>query len=83
MTLPLEEVRHDATRVEYIRTLVDDNEILTVGEAHSVSTALEGIASKHQITGLDFSLENFVGYGTYAMEMCDKMMQHFIQLRKG
>lgn len=83
MTLPLEEVKHDANRVEYIRTLVADNEILSVREAHEVSTTLEGIASKHLIKDLDFSLENFVGYGTYAIGICDKMISHFIQLRKG
>lgn len=73
------EYQHDANRVEYVRNLVENAGPLNAVEAEAVSSTLEGIASKHQITGMSFAVENYCGGTKYALETCDQMLSYFLK----
>lgn len=79
MRLPENEIRHDATRVEYIRGLVENNGGLKAHEAFAVAGHLEGIANKHRVTDINVSPEDYIGFGSVALEACDKLIAHFIK----
>lgn len=72
------EYQHDANRVEYVRELVEGSGPLNAVDAEAVSSALEGIASKHQMTGLSFAVEDYCGGTKHALETCNQMLSYFL-----